>query len=108
MKKIMTNKDIYIAFQNLIENFMNTDTIMFPVLVNYSIQKNLKVLRELCEPIEMARNAIGVKYGEVEKSTPLKSPKVYNIRMIKLSELKDLSLTFGQMQALLFMIEEEI
>lgn len=125
MKKLLTNQEIYEYALGLKNTFNNT-VIELPVLINYSIQKNLHTLIGMAQTVDQLKNNIGEKYGvydsevngfkilpenmaqakaDLEKLMEIEE-KV-EIRTIKLDDLKDIKLTNQQMAALLFMIEEE-
>ena len=122
---ILTNNEIYNYANNLVENFSNND-IKFPIKVNFYLQKNLNTLIELAQEIEKQRIEIVREYGVENKETqkvevPLeKIPEArqkveelfeltqeVKIYKVSLDAFGDIQLTAGQMQALLFMVEEE-
>lgn len=125
MKKLLTNQEIYEYALGLKNTFNNT-IIELPVLINYSIQKNLHTLMGMAQTIDQLKNNIGERYGVYDsevngfKILPENMAQVkadleklmeieekVEIRTIKLDDLKDIKLTNQQMAALLFMIEEE-
>lgn len=126
MKKNMSNKDIYINTQALSKYFGAKEAVTLPTMVNYAIQKNLKNLTDSYEVIDKIRISIGMKYGvkvdgedtykiipekleiaQKELEQLLEVEQLIEVRMIKLEDLKNIQLSSAQMQALLFMIEEE-
>lgn len=125
MNIILTNNEIYNYATFLQENFSNNET-KFPIKVNFYLQKNLNTLIELAQEIEKQRIEIiqeyGVKNEETQKiEVPVEKTQEATEKMnelfdltqevqiykVKLDTFGDISLTPGQMQALLFMIDEE-
>ena len=125
MKKLLTNQEIY-EYTFGLKNAFSSTVMELPILINYSIQKNLHTLTKFAQTIEQLRNSIGEKYGAYnaelnsfkilpenmeQAKTDLKKlmeiEEKVEIRTIKLEDLKDIKLTNQQMAALLFMIEEE-
>ena len=125
MNITLTNNQIYNYVNSLIENFSNID-IKFPVKVNFYLQKNQNTLLALAQEIEQERIKIAQEYGVLNEETeryevpPKKiqeaSQKLNDLfdltqevklYKIKLEDFGNIELTSGQMQALLFMIEDE-
>lgn len=125
MNITLTNNQIYNYINSLIENFSKSD-IKFPVKVNFYLQKNQNTLLTLAQEIEQERVNIAQEYGILNKETeqyevpPEKiqeaSQKLNDLfdltqevklYKIKLEDFGNIELTSGQMQALLFMIEDE-
>lgn len=97
-----------------------------PVKVNFAIQKNTQALMTLVQEVEQARLNIITHYGKVdEASGTIKVPEAsqaealkeinelysieqeVNIMTVKLDAFGDLSLSLEQLNAIMFMIEEE-
>lgn len=125
MNITLTNNEIYNYATSLQENFSNNE-IKFPIKVNFYLQKNLNTLMELAQEIEQQRIEIiqeyGVKNEETQKievpaektqEATEKMNELFNLTQevqiykVNLDAFGDISLTPGQMQALLFMIDEE-
>ena len=125
MNMTLTNNEIYNYATFLQENFSNNE-IKFPIKVNFYLQKNLNTLIELAQEIEKQRIEIIQEYGVENKETqkievPAEKTQEATEKMnelfdltqevqiykVKLDAFGDISLTPGQMQALLFMIDEE-
>lgn len=125
MKILLSNEEIYNYALNLNQQFNDEMSISLPSLINFAIEKNLKTLSDLFEPIQKTRMSIGKKYGkrledgsyqveennfdkaQQELENLMSAQQAAEIKMIKLSDLTDIKLTSSQMRALLFMIEEE-
>lgn len=125
MKILLSNEEIYNYALNLSQQFNDEMSISLPSLINFAIEKNLKTLSDLFEPIQKTRMNIGKKYGkrledgsyqveennfdeaQKELENLMSAQQAAEIKMIKLSDLTDIKLTNSQMRALLFMIEEE-
>ena len=125
MNITLTNNEIYKYATFLQENFSNNE-IKFPIKVNFYLQKNLNTLIGLAQEIEKQRIEIIQEYGVKNKETqkievPAEKTQEATEKMnelfdltqevqiykVKLDAFGDISLTPGQMQALLFMIDEE-
>ena len=125
MNITLTNNQIYNYINSLIENFSKSD-IKFPVKVNFYLQKNQNTLLTLAQEIEQERVNIAQEYGILNEETeqyevpPEKiqeaSQKLNDLfdltqevklYKVKLEDFGNIELTSGQMQALLFMIEDE-
>ena len=120
----MTNNEIYNIATSLNKAFEDS-TQYLPVKVNFYIQKNKATLSTLAQDIEKARISILKEYGTLNSETNQfefsneVAPKVVNelndlfaleqdvdIYMVNIDNFGDnLSLTTGQMEALMFMIE---
>ena len=125
MEMLMTNLEIYETALSLKENFGEEAILGLPVLVNYTIQKNLKNLLALSSTIESVKEDIGKKYGKRESEGIYKIPpenlekaqadltklmtakELINIKKITLKDMEGIKISNKQMAALLFMIEEE-
>jgi hypothetical protein len=125
MTKIFTNKEIYNFYFLINENIIN-ENITLPIKVNFSIQKNFTLLLKLSEEIEQVKQKICAQNGNYvpeENSFKIDKDKIEStqqqlddlmeikqevkIHTIKLEDLENIQLTSKQMQALLFMIEDE-
>lgn len=120
----LTNNLIYNYAIALNEAFAD-NTQRFPMKVNFYLQKNKKTLVELGQDIEESRLEIIRSYGEpTEDGTQYSIPRdkieeaqkeledllnleqEVNIYMISTDSLTDdISLTTGQMEAIMFMID---
>lgn len=125
MKILMSNKNINDATMALLINFNDQKDLVLPIPLNFAIQKNLMELARQNEIIEKMRNDIGNKYGQLQDNNNYFIPEdkrevvskelhqlmsleqPVDIRKVYLKDLVGLQLTSQQMQALLFMIEEE-
>lgn len=125
MTKIFTNKEIYNFYFLINENIIN-ENIILPIKVNFAIQKNFTLLLKLSEEIEQVKEKICIQNGNYvpeEKSFKIDKDKIEStqqqlddlmgikqevkIHTIKLEDLENTQLTSKQMQALLFMVEDE-
>jgi hypothetical protein len=120
----LTNNEIYGYALALNEAFAD-NTQRLPMKVNFYLQKNKKTLMELGQDIEESRLDIIRNYGEpTEDGTQYSIPRdkieaaqkeledlltleqEVNIYMISADSLSDdISLTTGQMEAIMFMID---
>ena len=122
----LTNQLIYLYASALGEAFQDSKLIL-PVKINFYLQKNITTLIALMEEIENERMAIIKNYGTLnedgqsytipqdkleiaqkELNDLLALEQEVQIYKVKLSHFgDDLKLTTGQMNALMFMIEDE-
>lgn len=119
----MTNLEIYNIAQSINEVFQDT-TQYLPIKVNFYIQKNKALLTSLAQTIEMSRWDIIRNYGELDAENERyiipaekieeaqrelsdlfsleQEVEIYKVDIEKFPD--DISLTTGQMEALMFMI----
>ena len=121
---IMTNMQIYDIANALGEHFQDKELKM-PIKINFYLQKNKNALTTLAQEIEQNRIEIIRKYGKLDESinqfvVPNESipaataelkdffdlEQEVTIYKVNIEAFNDLELTTGQMEALLFMIEE--
>lgn len=127
IKSIMlTNQEIFNYSENLEKAFCE-DTRYFPARINFYIQKNAHSLKSAYEEIEETRNNIILNYGQYDAETsyctvPQEKIDIVNKEIASLMSLKqetslytlplswldDLDLSFNQMDALMFMINDDI
>lgn len=120
----LTNITIYNLAKTLIEVFQDSNQYL-PIKLNFFIQRNKKTLLDLAQGIDEARLAILQHYGTYNPQTneytiPPESLNIVNkeledlftleqeinIHMVKIEDIpEDISLTTGQMEAIMFMIE---
>lgn len=119
----MTNNEIYTNAMALVKSFEDASQRL-PIKVNFYIQKNKATLVALAQEIEKGRMEILEQYGKYNEETeqfefesdlaPVLSKELgdllsleqeVNIYMVDIDSFgDDLSLTTGQMEALMFMI----
>lgn len=120
----ITNNNIYNYTTNLLTEF-NTPSQQLPIKINFYLQKNIQTLRPLAQEIEQARQEIIRQYGILQPDNEtykipedkiltaqkelvdlLNLEQEVQIYTVKIDDLdKDLMLSMGQMEALMFMIE---
>lgn len=120
----LTNNEIY-SYAIALNEAFSDNTQRLPMKINFYLQKNKKTLIALGQDIEESRLEIIRSYGEpIENSTQYSIPRdkveeaqkeledllaleqEVNIYMISADSLTDdISLTTGQMEAIIFMIE---
>lgn len=121
----MTNNEIYGAANLLMEHFQD-NSLKLPIKVNFYLQKNKKLLIELAQDIEKNRMDIANQYGTLDEQTgqyQVEQDKIeeasnelnelFNLEQdvkiykVSIEDFKDeFVLTTGQMDALMFMIED--
>ena len=125
MNVTLTNNQIYNYINFLIKQFSNID-IKFPVKVNFYLLKNQNALLSLAREIEQERINIAQEYGILNEETQQyevppekiqeakkKLDDLFNLTQevkiykVKLEDFGNIELTPDQMEALLFMIEDE-
>ena len=119
----LTNQQIYTIAENLIS--LNIGEIKFPVKVGFFLQKNISTLIAAAVEIDTARTNILKEFGEKEsdngayKIAADKAQLAQNelddlfnliqeldIKLLKLESFNDIELTYQQLSAIMFMIEE--
>ncbi len=124
---IMTlkNSEIY-NYANALAQEFGQQEVKLPLKVNFYLQKNLKELVALAQDIEQQRVSIASEYGTLNEETQQyeipsenidsatrKLNELFNLTQdvkiykVKLDAFGDTDITNAQMQALLFMIDEE-
>lgn len=124
----MNNKDIYSYNQklNTVFNSDNIQAILLPAKISFFIQKNKLILNMNADLIEEMRKNVIIKYGiyneaddsynftnesrnlaNKELEELMNIDQDINFSKIKLSDLEGLEFTLEQMDALMFMIEED-
>lgn len=125
MNITLTNNQIYNYIDSFIKNFSQKD-IKFPVKVNFYLLKNQNALLSLAQEIEQERVNIAQEYGILNEETQQyevppekiqeakkKLDDLFNLTQevkiykVKLEDFGNIELTPEQMEALLFMIEDE-
>ena len=120
----MTNQQIYEYAPKLF--VFNNCNIKMPVRINFYLQKNIQLIQQAAEEIDRARLSIGAQFGvpnangtgydipteniaeankELNDLFALKQD--LNIHMFKLSDFDGIELTYQQMSAIMFMVEED-
>lgn len=119
----ITNQKIYESALNLCA-FKNCN-IKMPVRINFYLQKNIQLIQQAAEEVENARLAIGAQYGIPNKdgdgySIPTEKlqeanqelvdlfnlEQELNIHIFKLSDFDNIELSYQELSAIMFMIEE--
>ena len=124
INKIMTQNEIYQIALSFLNNF-NNDDVRMPAAIGYAIQKNKNTLMAFAQEIEQNRLNILNHYGEQTEENQyyiqpenidivnkefqnlLAIEEEVKIYTIKIEELENLMFTSAQINALMFMIEEE-
>lgn len=119
-----TNLEIYNLFNKLNETFLQ-ETKAFPVKIYFKIQKNINLLKEIVDEIDKSRMYIVNNYGILREDGQYEIPEnqfdlvnneldelgnieqEINISILKFEDIENLELTPAQMEAIMFMIEEE-
>ena len=128
MRQQFSNENILKYATSLQQAFLSEDKeIILPVKVNFYLQKNINTLSEAAQSIENSRMKIGERYGEYieeegayiikdlekrkiaqkEMEDLLSIDQILEIYYITLEDLQDIKLTTSEMNALMFMINEE-
>ena len=119
----LNNRIIYQYAHNLTQ--FNMHDIKLPVRINFFLQKNISIILEAAQEIEAARMQIAQTFGELSAdSTQFIIPpekmamaqqeindlfnlaQELDIHVFKLDEFDNIDLTYDQMSAIMFMIEE--
>lgn len=119
----MKNKQIYEYAQKL--NVFKDFNINLPVKIGFYLQKNIQTILTLYEEIEKARIGIGAKFGQLNKNKngyDIPSEKMtevnnelkdlfdleqeVNIHKFKIEDFEGIELSYQELAAISFMIEE--
>lgn len=123
----MKNKEILITLERIEKMYKETKNLYFPSKISFFIQKNKSILLNSIDEIEKTRMDIIKHYGIQDKidcnkyNFPTEAVDIVNKELddlininqnldfykIKLSDLEGLEFTLEQMEALMFMIEED-
>ena len=122
---ILTNNEIYNYATGLIAEFGPDCNIKLPVKINFFLQKNIKLLTEMAQDIDNSRMEIARQYGVLnENGTSYIVPdnkmeeacrelnelfaltQEVNIRTFNIDDFNNIELSYKQMNALMFMIED--
>ena len=120
----LLNRDIYEYSLKLNKEFGNSN-IKLPVKINFFLQKNIHKIMELGKEIEESKLNLGKEYGKYNKEkTAYDIPKEniekvnkelndlfsleqdVDLHIFKLDDFDGIDLTYDQMDAIMFMIEE--
>lgn len=119
----LTNQQIYNYAQAL--RAFSID-IKLPVRINFFLQKNIQTIMNATEEIEKARLGIGAQFGVINEAQngydiPAENMETVNrelndlfsleqeinLHMFKLDDFDGIELTYQQMSAIMFMVEED-
>jgi hypothetical protein len=125
MMMTLKNSEIY-NYANALAQEFGQQEVKLPLKVNFYLQKNLKELVALAQDIEQQRVSIASEYGTLNEETQQyeippenidsatrKLNELFNLTQdvkiykVKLDAFGDTDISNAQMQALLFMIDEE-
>lgn len=123
----LTNLQIYNHANAMLEEFGAECNIKLPVRINFFLQKNIQTLTTLGKEIETARLNIVQQYGSMndtgdayiipneniaaateELNELLSLEQDVALRTFKLDDFDSVDLTYKQMNALMFMIDDEM
>lgn len=125
INKVMTNDEIYRCAIGIMNALNNIETPM-PAAISFSITKNKKTISALAEDIEKYRIDILNRYGaKIVENNMVSIPEEkvddankeleelltisqeVRIYTFSIEDLQDVNLSPAQMEAILFMIDEE-
>lgn len=120
----LNNNQIY-SYTTQLNNIFSSCDIKMPVRINFFLQKNIQAIAAAGQEIEQARINIAKEFGTLnEEGTSYNVPaenmaavnkelndlfnieQDLNIHIFKLDEFDSIELTYQQLQAIMFMIEE--
>lgn len=124
---LIKNTQIIKSHESLNKNF-NDNTKYFPAKISFIITKNIKVLKSLAEEIYLMRDNIIYHYGKPDSEEDdtyiiskenreiaqkelddlIEMEQEVPILKLKFSDIENLEFTMNQMEAIMFMIEEEV
>ena len=119
----LNNQSIY-EYAKELQVFKNCN-IKIPVKINFFLQKNIRLIQTTATEIEQAKMSIAAAYGIINEertgyNIPVENTDIVNeelndlftieqelnIHVFKLDDFDGLELTYQQMSAIMFMIEE--
>ena len=119
----LTNNKIYLYATNLAS--FNIEQKIMPVRINFFLQKNIQEITKLAQEIDTAKISIAQQFGVLnEEGTTYSIPpenmaaaqqelndlfnleQEVNIHIFKLDDFDGIELTYQQLSAIMFMIEE--
>lgn len=119
----MKNKQIYEYAQKL--SIFSNFNLKMPVRIGFYLQKNIQQIQQAFEYIDQSRLNIGARFGVLneqgtgydippeklneanrELNTLFELEQEINIHKFKLEDFEGIDLTFQEMSAIMFMIEE--
>lgn len=119
----LTNQKIYEYSQKL--TIFSNCNIKMPVRINFYLQKNIQLIQQASQEIEQARLSIGAQFGTVNEAQngydiPPENIAAANkelndlyeleqeipIHIFKLSDFDNMELSYQELSAIMFMIEE--
>lgn len=120
----ISNKNIY-DYALILKQKYSDCNIKMPVKIGFFLQKNISTITELAKEVEIAKMKIGSEYGSPnEDNTGFQIPienlekankelqdlidieQEVNLHMFKLDDFENIELTYDQLEAIMFMIEE--
>ena len=120
----LNNNQIY-SYTTQLNNIFSNCNIKMPVRINFFLQKNIQTIAAAGQEIEAARMNIAQQFGTLnEEGTSYIVPldqmaaankeltdlfnleQDLNIHIFKLDDFDGIELTYDQMSAIMFMIEE--
>lgn len=120
---IFTNNKIYQNARDLRNFSLSNQTL--PVRIGFFLQKNIRIITDAATEIEQAKMSIAAQYGKLNEAQtgydiPSENVEIVNqelndlfnleqdlpIHIFKLSDFDGIELTYQQMSAIMFMIEE--
>lgn len=121
---VVNNKIIREIAQKLVNLSISLE-VCLPIRIGFYLSKNIQTIQNAYEEIERARLSIGERFGvpnnrgtgydilpenieiaQSELNDLLNLEQDLNIHMFKLSDFNGIELTFEQLSAIIFMIEE--
>lgn len=122
----LTNNEIYGYASALLTEFGPDCEIKFPIKINFFLQKNIKLMSDLAQDIDNSRLEIAKQYGTLnEDGMAYSIPDEHleaaarelndlfsltqdvAVRKFNIDDFNDIELTAKQMNALMFMINDE-
>lgn len=122
----LTNNEIYGYASALLTEFGPDCEIKFPIKINFFLQKNIKLMSDLAQDIDASRLAIAQQYGTLNEdgvAYSIPDEKIEDaarelndlfsltqevaVRKFNIDDFNDIELTAKQMNALMFMINDE-
>ena len=120
----LNNQQIYEYAQQL--SVFNSCNIKMPVRINFYLQKNIQLIQQAAEEIDRTRLGLAAQYGVINETQtgydipneniPIINKELndlfsleqeLNIHQFKLADFDGIELTYQELSAIMFMIEED-
>lgn len=127
IRKTMNNMEIFNTATMLMEAFQKEEETVFPVKINFFLQKNITTITDMARDVEKTRSEIVQKYGQPSEEDPnqyvvpqenieavqKELEDLFNLEQevvvntLKIDWFDNINMSAKQVAAIAYMIEEE-